>query len=90
MERNARGHRLIQSAANPVIKRAKSLREKKHRKAAGQLQDVVIIHPGTNGTAYWDMLKNTLDGLRDLLHDVRQRTFRSGQGIDPGVDPIHR
>ncbi len=35
------------------------------RKAAGQLQDVVIIHPGTNGTAYWDMLKNTLDGLRD-------------------------
>lgn len=35
------------------------------RKAAGQLQDVVVIHPGTNGTAYWDMLKNTLEGLRD-------------------------
>ena len=35
MERNARGHRLIQSAANPVIKRARSLREKKHRKAEG-------------------------------------------------------
>ena len=35
MELNARGHRLIQSAANPVIKRAKSLRDKKHRKAEG-------------------------------------------------------
>jgi hypothetical protein len=35
------------------------------RKAAGQLQNVVVIHAGTNGTAYWDMLKNTLDGLRD-------------------------
>jgi TrmH family RNA methyltransferase len=33
METNARGHRLIASAANPVIKRAKSLRDKKHRKA---------------------------------------------------------
>ena len=35
------------------------------RKAAGQMEDVVIIHAGTNGTAYWDMLKNTLDGLQD-------------------------
>ena len=35
------------------------------RLAAGQLQNVVVIHAGTNGTAYWDMLKNTLDGLRD-------------------------
>ena len=35
------------------------------RKAAGQLRDVVVIHAGTNGTAYWDMLKNTLDGLTD-------------------------
>jgi len=35
------------------------------RQAAGQMQDVVVIHAGTNGTAYWDMLKTTLDGLRD-------------------------
>ena len=35
------------------------------RKAAGQLQDVVIIHPGTNGTAYWDGLLDTLGSLRD-------------------------
>jgi TrmH family RNA methyltransferase len=30
--RNARGHRLITSSANPTIKRARSLREKKYRK----------------------------------------------------------
>jgi hypothetical protein len=35
------------------------------RKAAGQLANVVIIHAGTNGTAYWDDLKSTLEGLRD-------------------------
>ncbi len=35
------------------------------RKAAGQLRDVVVIHAGTNGTAYWDMMKETLDGLTD-------------------------
>jgi peptidoglycan/LPS O-acetylase OafA/YrhL len=35
------------------------------RLTAGQMQNVVVIHAGTNGTAYWDMLKNTLDGLRD-------------------------
>lgn len=35
VERNARGHRLILSAANPVVKRAKSLRDKKHRRAEG-------------------------------------------------------
>ncbi|HQR78682.1 MAG TPA: acyltransferase family protein [Actinomycetota bacterium] len=35
------------------------------RLAAGQLQDVVVIHAGTNGTAYWDMLMSTLDELRD-------------------------
>lgn len=35
MERNARGHRLILSASNPVIKRAKSLRDKKYRRAEG-------------------------------------------------------
>lgn len=32
MDTNARGHRLIMSASNPVIKRARSLREKKHRR----------------------------------------------------------
>lgn len=35
MERNARGHRLIESHSNPAIKRAKSLRDKKHRRAEG-------------------------------------------------------
>jgi TrmH family RNA methyltransferase len=35
VERNARGHRLILSAANPVVKRARSLRDKKHRRAEG-------------------------------------------------------
>lgn len=35
MERNARGHRLIESHANPVVKRARSLRDKKHRRAEG-------------------------------------------------------
>jgi TrmH family RNA methyltransferase len=35
MERNPCGHRLIRSAANPVIKRARSLRDKKHRKREG-------------------------------------------------------
>ena len=35
MERNARGHRLILSAANPTFKRAKSLRDKKHRRREG-------------------------------------------------------
>jgi hypothetical protein len=35
------------------------------RKAGGQLQNVVVIHAGTNGTAYWDDLKRTLEGLRD-------------------------
>ncbi len=35
IERNARGHRLIESHSNPVIKRAKSLRDKKHRKEEG-------------------------------------------------------
>jgi hypothetical protein len=35
------------------------------RKAAGQLEDVVVIHAGTNGTAYWDDLKATLEGLKD-------------------------
>lgn len=35
MERNARGHRLIESHSNPAIKRAKSLRDKKHRKSEG-------------------------------------------------------
>lgn len=35
------------------------------RKAAGQLENVVVIHAGTNGTAYWDDLKETLDGLQD-------------------------
>lgn len=36
METNARGHRLIQSASNPVIKRAKSLRDKKYRRLERQ------------------------------------------------------
>lgn len=35
------------------------------RKAAGQLAPVVLIHAGTNGTAYWDDLKGTLEDLRD-------------------------
>lgn len=35
------------------------------RKAAGQLDGVVVIHAGTNGTAYWDDLKATLEGLTD-------------------------
>lgn len=35
------------------------------RKAAGQLDGVVVIHAGTNGTAYWDDLKATLEGLGD-------------------------
>jgi RNA methyltransferase, TrmH family len=35
VERNARGHRLIESHANPAVKRARSLREKKHRRAEG-------------------------------------------------------
>ncbi|MCU0294760.1 MAG: acyltransferase [Candidatus Nanopelagicales bacterium] len=35
------------------------------RRAAGQMRDVVVIHAGTNGTAYWDMLKAALDGLTD-------------------------
>ncbi len=35
------------------------------RKAAGQLENVVVIHAGTNGTAYWDDLKATLEGLQD-------------------------
>jgi len=35
------------------------------RKAGGQLANVVVIHAGTNGTAYWDDLKSTLDDLRD-------------------------
>lgn len=35
MERNRRGHRLILSASNPVIKRARSLRDKKYRRAEG-------------------------------------------------------
>ena len=35
MERNARGHRLIASAANPLVKRARSLRDKKHRRQEG-------------------------------------------------------
>ncbi len=35
-ERDARGHRLIQSAANPMVKRARSLRDKKHRRAERQ------------------------------------------------------
>ncbi|MEQ1510473.1 MAG: RNA methyltransferase [Sphingopyxis sp.] len=33
MELNPRGHRLILSASNPVIKRAKSLRDKKYRRS---------------------------------------------------------
>ncbi len=35
------------------------------RKAAGQLANVVIIHAGTNGTAYWDDLRSTLESLQD-------------------------
>ncbi len=35
METNARGHRLITGFSNPLVKRVKSLREKKHRKAEG-------------------------------------------------------
>ncbi|MEK6541907.1 MAG: RNA methyltransferase [Pseudomonadota bacterium] len=35
MDLNACGHRLIQSASNPVIKRAKSLRDKKYRRLEG-------------------------------------------------------
>ncbi len=35
MERNARGHRLIESSANPVVKRARALRDKKGRRAEG-------------------------------------------------------
>jgi peptidoglycan/LPS O-acetylase OafA/YrhL len=35
------------------------------RQAAGQLDDVVVIHAGTNGTAYWDDLKATLETLKD-------------------------
>lgn len=35
MERNGRGHRLIGSATNPQIKRARSLRDKKHRRREG-------------------------------------------------------
>jgi peptidoglycan/LPS O-acetylase OafA/YrhL len=34
------------------------------RKAAGQLEDVVVVHAGTNGTAYWDALYTTLEDLR--------------------------
>lgn len=34
-ETNARGHRLITGYSNPLVKRVKSLREKKHRKAEG-------------------------------------------------------
>lgn len=35
MERNSRGHRLILSATNPLIKRARSLRDKKYRRQEG-------------------------------------------------------
>ncbi len=35
METNARGHRLITGFSNPLVKRVKGLREKKHRKAEG-------------------------------------------------------
>jgi peptidoglycan/LPS O-acetylase OafA/YrhL len=35
------------------------------RLTAGQMDKVVVIHPGTNGTAYWDMLKQTLESLTD-------------------------
>ena len=35
METNAHGHRLITGFSNPLVKRIKSLREKKHRKAEG-------------------------------------------------------
>lgn len=35
MERTARGHRLIESHANPAVKRARSLRDKKHRRTEG-------------------------------------------------------
>lgn len=34
-DRNARGHRLITGYSNPLVKRVKSLREKKYRKAEG-------------------------------------------------------
>lgn len=37
----------------------------KARKAAGVLGDVVIIHTGTNGPAYYDELKMILDPLKD-------------------------
>ncbi|MCC7394244.1 MAG: RNA methyltransferase [Sphingomonadaceae bacterium] len=35
MERNTRGHRLISSTTNPLIKRARSLRDKKYRRQEG-------------------------------------------------------
>lgn len=35
MEINSRGHRLITGFSNPLVKRVKSLRDKKHRKAEG-------------------------------------------------------
>ncbi len=35
MDVDARGHRLIASAANPLVKRARSLRDKKHRRREG-------------------------------------------------------
>lgn len=35
------------------------------RKAAGQLENVVIIHAGTNGTATYDSLKATMQELQD-------------------------
>ncbi len=35
------------------------------RLGAGQLDNVVVIHAGTNGTAYWDDLKATLEELQD-------------------------
>ncbi len=37
----------------------------KARKSAGVLGDVVIIHTGTNGPAYYDELKMILDPLKD-------------------------
>jgi hypothetical protein len=49
-----------------VSRQSKEIEQRiSERQAAGQLDDVVVIHAGTNGTAYWDDLKATLETLRD-------------------------
>ena len=94
MECNPRGHRLILSATNPVIKRAKSLRDKKHRRAQGVFlaEGLRILTEAREAEALPDQLFYA--GDRDI-HPLTEQLFAAtvssgGEVIATSTDILSR